>query len=111
MARLGFAIASLASLGFLVWFVVRESNSPGMSYAAALIAMPMLLALFGVFKVQGKAIAKDGRAAGWIAVITALLGVGYIVAFFGSWLVFAMIWFALYVPLIVGLVKSPKAET
>lgn len=111
MARLGFGLASLASLGFLAWFVARELNSPGLSFAAALVAMPMLLALFGIFKVQGKAIAKDGRAAGWIAVITALFAVGYVAAFFGSWLIVAIVWFASYIPMIIGLVTSPRTES
>ena len=110
MARVGFIIASLASLGFLPWFFVRENNSPVLSFAAALIGLPLIVNLFGFFKTNANGIAKDGKGAGWAAVVIVLLGVGYVAAFFGSWLIVAVLWFALHVPMIIGLVLSPTSE-
>ncbi|NQT16992.1 MAG: hypothetical protein HQ582_29815 [Planctomycetes bacterium] len=111
MARIGFGLASLASLGFLVWFIATEMESPGLSFAAALIGMPLLITLFGVSKIDANGIAKDGKGAGWAAVVIALLGVGYVATFFGSWLIVACLWFALHVPMIIALVSSPTSES
>src|SRR5688500_5541779 len=111
MGRVGFGLGSIASLGFLVWFVATEIESPGLSFAAALIAMTLLVTLFGFSKASPSGIARDGKGAGWAAVVIALLGVGYIAAFFGSWLIFACLWFALHIPMIIALVSSPTAET
>jgi len=110
VARIGFGLGSLASLGFLVWFIAAEMTSPGLSYAAALIGMPLLATLFGFSKVKGKAIAKDGKAAGWVAFVIALLGVGYVATFFGSWLPIAGLWLGLQLPMLVATVTSPTAE-
>src|SRR5688572_20235137 len=92
MARIGFGLAALASLGFLAWFVVTEMESPGLSIAAAIIGMPLLVTLFGFFKIKANGIPKDGKGAGWAAIVIALLGVGYVATFFGSWLIIACIW-------------------
>jgi hypothetical protein len=110
MARVGFGIASLASLGFLVWLIVNEIESPGLSFAAALIGLPMLVTLFGLFKINANGIAKDGKGAGWAAIVIALLGVGYVATFFTSWLIIALLWFALHVPMAIGIVLSPTSE-
>ena len=110
MARIGFGLASLASLGFLVWFIASENNSPGLSFAAALIVMPLLVTLFGFFKISPNGIAKDGKGAGWAAIVIALMGVGYVATFFGSWLVISCLWLALHVPMIIGIVSSPTSE-
>jgi len=110
MTRIGFGIAALASLVLAAWFVIVENESPGLSFGIALIAMPMLTALFGLSHVKGNGITKDGKGAGWAAVVIAVLGVGYQAAFFGPWLPVAMGWLALHIPMIIGLVSSPTVE-
>jgi hypothetical protein len=110
VAWIGFGLASLASLGFLVWFVASENNSPGLSFTAALIVMPLLVTLFGFFKITPNGIAKDGKSAGWAAIVIALPGVGYIAAFFGSWLIISCLWLTLHIPMIIGIVSSPTSE-
>jgi hypothetical protein len=110
MARIGFGIAALASLGFAVWFLVTEQESPGLSFAVALVGMPFLLTLFGFSKLKSGGISKDGKGAGWAAVAIAVLGVVYIATFFGSWSIAAIIWLALHVPMVVGIVSLPTFE-
>jgi phosphohistidine swiveling domain-containing protein len=39
-----------------------------------------------------------------------VLGVVYIATFFGSWSIAAIIWLALHVPMIVGIVSLPTFE-
>ena len=107
MARIGFCLASVASLAFVVWFLVKEMESPGLSFAVALIGMPLLITLFGLFNVKGDALTKDARTAGWAAAVIALLAGAYIAAFFGSWIIVAALWLALHVPMIIALVSSP----
>lgn len=107
MARVGFGIAALASLGFGVWFLVTEMESPGLSFAVALVGMPFLLTLFGFSKFTSGGVSQDGKGAAWAATAIAVLGVAYIATFFGSWLVVALIWLALHVPMIIGIVSTP----
>lgn len=109
MARIGYGLASMASLVFLVWFIVAELESPGLSFAAALIGMPLLLTLFGFSKIMGNGIGKEGKGAGWAALVIALLGVLYVATFFGSWLIVAVPWLLAHGPMIIGIVTSPTS--
>ena len=72
--------------------------------------MPLIVALFGLSKTKTTGIAKDGKVAGWVGVVVALLGVGYVATFFGSWLLIAALWFGLQLAMIVGILVSPTAE-
>jgi len=111
MARMGFGLAAAASLGFLAWFLVAHFERPGLSIGAALLGMPLLLSLFGLTKVSSSGITKDGKGAGWAAAVIALLGVGYMAAFFfGSWGIVAGLWLLLQFPMIVSIVTSPTSN-
>jgi len=110
MARIGFSIAALASLGFLVWLIATEIESPGLSIAAALVGMPLLVTLYGFLKINATGIAKDGKDAGWVAILIAVLGVVYIATFFASRSNMAFLWFLLHVPMAIGILTSPTSE-
>lgn len=94
-------------LGFVAWFVAAEIESPGLSFAAALIAVAMLAAALGLSKCKGSAISREGRIAGWTAVSSAVLGFAYLVFFFGSWVAVATAWLALQVPMFVAVSVAP----
>ncbi len=110
MARVGFIIASLASLGFLVWFLVIENHSPGLSIGVAFIAMPLMVDVFGLRKINADGIAKDGKGAGLAAGVIVLMGVGYFALFFRSWLIVAFLWYTLHLPMIIGVVALPTSK-
>jgi hypothetical protein len=110
MARVGFIIASLASLGFLVWFLVIENHTPGLSFAVALIGMSLMVDIFGLFKINADGITKDGKGAGLAAEVIVLLGVGYVALFFPKWLIVAVLWLALHVPMIAAIISSPTSK-
>lgn len=110
MARLGFALATLASLGMLGCFFAVQSESPGLSFAAALIGLPLLVAGFGFSKCKDRGITKDGKGAGWAAAVIAVIGLGYLAMFFSSWLPIAGVWVGLQIPMIVGVVTSPTVD-
>ena len=108
MARIG--LASLVSLVLTGWFLVVETESPGMSFAVALLGMPLFLTLFGFFKIQSGALPADARNAGWAALVIAALGCGYILVFFTSWLPVLVGWVFLNIPLIAVLIASPATS-
>jgi hypothetical protein len=110
MARVGFIIASLASLVFLVWFLMRENRSPGLSIGIALIAMPLMADAVGLLTINAEGIAKDGKRAGLAAMVIAFMGVGYFALFFCSWLLVALLWYILHLPMIIGIVSSPTSK-
>ena len=110
MAFVGFAVAALASLGFAAWFVTIENNSPGLSFGVALIGMPLLLAVFGLSKSLGGGVTEDGKGAGWAAIGIAIVGVGYMGLFFGSWLMVSVAWIGLFIPMLIAIMVSPTTD-
>lgn len=110
MARIAFCIAALATLVFSARFLVTEMRSPGLSFAAPLVGMPLLVTIFGLAEIRGDGITKDGKGAGWVTIVIAVLGVAYIALFFGSWLNTAIVWLALQIPMVIAIVASSTSE-
>lgn len=77
-----------------------------LSFAVALIGIPLFVMLFGFFKIQGNTIPKDARNAGWAALVIALFACGYIFAFFVSWIIVTVRWYALHILMTIALVSS-----
>lgn len=71
---------------------MAEVKSPGLGFGVRLIAMPMLLTLFGFAKISDDGISQDGKGAGWISAIVAFAGVGYMSTFFTNWYAIAIMW-------------------
>ena len=110
MGRICYAISAALTLLFAIWFLVIENDSPGLSFAIALIGMPLLLLFFAFSKSTNTGITKDGKGAGWAAFVIALVGVAYIAMFFGDWLIVAVVWLLALVPSLVGNLVSATNE-
>lgn len=110
MSRVGFGLAAIASFSFLGWFVWLEANTPGLSFGAALIAMPLLLSAIGLFQVNSQGISAQGKVVGWIAISVALLGVGFIAYTFGPHFFAACLWFLCCIPMGIAMLVTPTAD-
>lgn len=108
MARLGFGLAALASLGFGVWFGIIESNSPGISYGISLIGMSFVLAIFGFAKVAEEGILPEGKTAAWISFFCTVAGAGYLMVVFPSWRIPAAACLAMQIPMIALVLDVAK---
>jgi hypothetical protein len=107
MGRIGFAMAAIGSLIFLGWFGYQENEKPGFGFAMAIIALPLLTALFGFSKSTAETIAKDGKGAAWAGLIIAAVGILYMFAFKSSWVLVAICWLLLQIPAVVAAAVSP----
>ncbi len=110
MGRICYAISAALTLLLAVWFIVVESNSPGLSFAIALIGMPLLLLAFAIAKSTSTGVTKDGKGAGWAACVIGVVGVVYIAAFFSDWLIVAAGWLLALVPAVIGNLVSPTID-
>lgn len=110
MARVSFLVPTLASFVFAGWFLVQGMQTPGISIAMALMVAPPILTLFGLSKVSSAGISSDGKNAAAAAFGGAGLAVGYIAMFFVSWLIVAIVWFALHIPLLIVAVSLPTSD-
>ena len=90
MGRIGFAMAAIGSLVFLGWFGYQENENPGFGFAMAIIALPLLTALFGFSKSTVVTIASDGKGAAWAGLIIAAVGILYMLVFKNSWVLVAI---------------------
>ena len=110
MGRICYAISAALTLLFATWFLVMESDSPGLSFAIALVGMPLLLLCFGFSKSTNAGITKDGKGATWVAFVIALAGVGYIASFFSDWLIAAVVWLLALAPCLVASLVLATSE-
>ena len=101
-----FSMSAGLTLLFLIWFLVAESESPGLSFAVALIGTPIPLIFFALTKSTKLGITKDGKTACWTAFVIAVIGFQYIAIFFSDWMLIAAVWLIFFAPVIVSIHTS-----